>query len=123
MCPVRLLRELEKLVESDPESSVFRGFNGRLVAKSTSKTQPFVEKIKYDQFLRYLSLWFSGVLGTSPKEFRKHFGTQSSRSGGASAAANAVVVVEFWCLFWRLELMGFQIILHVMRPSVHFVRH
>ena len=51
VCPVRLLLELEKLVESDPESFVFGGFNGRLVAKYPSKTQSFVEKIKYDQFL------------------------------------------------------------------------
>jgi len=96
VCPVRLFRELEKLVESDPASFVFRGFNGRLVAKSPSKTQLFVEKIKYDQFLRYVSLWFSGVLGTSPKEFRKQFGTQSSRSGGAFAAANTGVAVKLW---------------------------
>ena len=56
VCPVRLLRELQKLVESDQESFVFRGFNGRLVAKIPGKTQPCVEQIKYDQFLRYLSL-------------------------------------------------------------------
>ena len=31
-CPVFLLRELEKLVESYLERFVFRGFNGRLVA-------------------------------------------------------------------------------------------
>ena len=96
VCPVRLLRELEKLVDADPESFVFRGFNGRLVAKSPGKTEPYEERIKYNQFLRYLSLWFSGVLGTSPKEFRKQFGTQSGRSGGASAAANAGVTKEFW---------------------------
>ncbi len=60
---MRLLRELQKLVESDQESFVFRGFNGRLVAKSPGKTQPYVEQIKYDEFLRYLSSWFSGVLG------------------------------------------------------------
>ncbi len=29
VCPVRLLRELQKLVESEQESFVFRGFNGR----------------------------------------------------------------------------------------------
>jgi integrase len=75
VCPVRLLRELQKLVESDQDSFVFRGFNGRLVAKSPGKTTPYVERIKYDQFLRYLSLWFSGVLGISSKDFRKQFGT------------------------------------------------
>jgi hypothetical protein len=96
VCPVRLLRELQKLVESDQDSFVFRGFNGRLVAKSPGKTTPYVERIKYDQFLRYLSLWFSGVLGISSKDFRKQFGTQSGRSGGASAASNAGVDVELW---------------------------
>ena len=75
--PVRLLRELQKLAESDQESFVFRGFNGRLVAESPGKTQPYVEQIKYEQFLRYLSLWFSGILGISSKDFRKKFGTQS----------------------------------------------
>ncbi len=96
MCPVRLLRELQKLVESEQESFVFRGFNGRLVAKSPGKTQSYVEQIKFDQFLRCLSLWFSGVLGISPKSFRKQFGTQSGRSGGASAASNAGVDDELW---------------------------
>ena len=72
VCPVRLLRELQKLVESDQESFIFRGFNGRLVAKSPGKTTPYVERIKYDQFLRYLALWFSGVLGISSNDFRKH---------------------------------------------------
>ncbi len=76
VCPVRLLRELDKLVESDPKSIRFRGFNDRLVANSSSKTLPYIEKIKYDKSLRYLSLWFGGVLGKSPKEFRKQFGTQ-----------------------------------------------
>jgi hypothetical protein len=49
-CPVCLLRELQKLVESDPKSFVFRGFNGRLVTKSPGKTQPHVERINYDRF-------------------------------------------------------------------------
>ena len=78
VCPVRLLRELQKLVDSDQDIFVFRGFNSRLVAKSPGKTQPYVEQIKYDHFLRYLSLWFSGVLGISSKNFHKQVGTQSS---------------------------------------------
>ncbi len=96
VCPVRLLRELQKLVESDQEIFAFRGFNGRLVAKSPGMAQPYVEQIKYDQFLRYLSLWLSGVLGISSKDFRKEFVTRSGRSGGASAASNAGVKVELW---------------------------
>jgi hypothetical protein len=37
VCPVCLLRELQKLVESEPESFVFRGFKGRPVAKSRAR--------------------------------------------------------------------------------------
>ena len=40
VCPVRLLRDLRRFVSSDPKSFVFRGFNGRLVAKSPGKTMP-----------------------------------------------------------------------------------
>ncbi len=54
------------------------------------------EKITYDQLLRYLSLWFSIVMGVSVEAFRKQFSTQSRRSGGASAAANSDVPKELW---------------------------
>ena len=46
--------------------------------------------------MRYLSQWFGGILGLSPKEFRAQYGSQSCRSGGASAAANAGVSQELW---------------------------
>ena len=75
---------------------VFRGFTGRLVAKSPEKTAPGPERISYDQYLRFLGLWFSDVLGISLEAFRKQFATQSGRSGGASAAANAGVPAELW---------------------------
>jgi hypothetical protein len=78
------------------ELRVFRGFNGRLVAKIPGRTEPGPLKITYDQFGRYLGLWFSGVLGTSVASFRKQFGTQSGRSGSASAFANAGVPCELW---------------------------
>ncbi len=42
---------------------VFRGFNGCLVAKSPGMTVPGPDKISYDQMLRFMSLWFSGVVG------------------------------------------------------------
>jgi hypothetical protein len=71
VCLIRLLRELPKFVGSDHAIFVFRGFNGRLMAKILNKTQPNDALIKYEQFLRYLSLWFRGVLGFSPLEFRK----------------------------------------------------
>ena len=41
-------------------------------------------------------MWFSGVLKISTRDFRKQFGTQSGRSGGASAASNVGVGVELW---------------------------
>ncbi len=75
---------------------MFRGFNGRLVAKSPRATAPELKKITYDQFLRFMSLWFSGVMGVSVAAFRKQIATQSGRSGGASAASNAGVPAELW---------------------------
>jgi len=75
---------------------VFRSFNRRLVAKSPRSTAPGPKKITYDQFLRFMSLWFSGVMGVSVAAFRKQFATQSGRSGGASAASNAGVPAELW---------------------------
>ena len=75
---------------------VFRGFNGRLVNKSPGSTAPEPTKITYDRLLRYLSLWFSGVMGISVEAFRKQFATQSRRSGGASTAANSDVLKELW---------------------------
>jgi hypothetical protein len=76
--------------------SIFRGFKGRLVAKSPRMTASGPKKITYDQYLRYLSLWFSGVMGVSIDAFRKQFATQSGRSGGASSASNAGVPFELW---------------------------
>ena len=78
----------------DPHA--FRGFNGLLVAKNPGRTAPGPDKITYDQMLRFMSLWFSGVLGTPGAMFKKQFATQSGRSGSASAAANAGVPAELW---------------------------
>jgi hypothetical protein len=39
--PVRTFRELQNFVRLDLESFIFRGFNGRLVAKSPGKIQPY----------------------------------------------------------------------------------
>ena len=94
--PVRLLRELEIYTGGSEDLFIFRGFNGRLVAKSPRMTAPGPKKITYDQYLRYLSLWFSGVMGVSIDAFRKQFATQSGRSGGASSASNAGVPFELW---------------------------
>ena len=54
---------------------VFRGFNGRLVSKSPGISAPGPTKITYDQMLRYLSMWFSGVIGVPVEAFLKQFAT------------------------------------------------
>ena len=61
---------------------VFRGFNGRLVSKSLGSTAPETKKITYDQLLRILSLWFSGVM-VNPLRFS---GSNLPRSPGEAAA-------------------------------------
>ncbi len=66
---VQLLCELQKLVGINLESLIYRGFNGPLVAKSPRKTIPLDTPVNYEQFLRYLSLWFSGVIGSFSTEF------------------------------------------------------
>jgi hypothetical protein len=96
VCPMRLLRELKSYMGGSEGLHVFRGFNGRLVAKSLRSTSPGPKKITYDKLLRFMSLWFSGVMGVSDVTFRKQFATQSGRRGGASAASNAGVPAELW---------------------------
>ena len=66
------------------------------VAKNPGRTAPGPEKISYDQILRFMSLWFSGVLGIPLALFKKQWATQSGRSGSASAAANAGIPAELW---------------------------
>jgi hypothetical protein len=63
VCPLRLVLGLREFTGGSEDLFIFRGFNGRLVAKSPSKTAPGPERITYDQFLRFLCAWFSGVLG------------------------------------------------------------
>jgi hypothetical protein len=94
VCLVRMLRELKTYTGGSEGLPVFRGFNGRLVAKSPRASAPGPKKITNDQFLRFTSLWFVGVMGVSVASFRKQFSTQSRRIGGASAASNAGVPAE-----------------------------
>jgi hypothetical protein len=96
VCPLKLLIGLRSFTGGSEDLCIFRGFNGRLVAKSPASTAPGPSRIGYDQFLRFLSIWFSGVMGISVELFRKQFATQSGRSGCASAAANAGVPAELW---------------------------
>ena len=46
--------------------------------------------------MRYLSLWFGGILWLTPEEFKGQYGSQSGRIGSASAASNAGIPVELW---------------------------
>ena len=91
ICPLLLLKSLQSCyLRHDAEDDfVSRGFNGHLVQKSWNKTKPYTSLISYDQHARYLALWCGGVMGISPDEFRKQFGTSSGRSGAASAPADA----------------------------------
>ena len=40
VCPVKLLLQLRVVTGPDPESYIFRGFEGRLVAKAPRSTAP-----------------------------------------------------------------------------------
>jgi len=66
VCPLRLFRALQRGSNLGGDEYIFRGFNGQLVAKSPGKTTPMVMAIKYAQYMRYLSLWFRGILGLTP---------------------------------------------------------
>ncbi len=94
VCPVRLLRELQIYTGGSEDLHVFRGFNGRMAAKSPRTTAPRPKRIAYDPFLRSFILCFSGAMDISVEVFRKLFATQSGRSGCTSTASNAGVPAE-----------------------------
>ena len=50
------------------------------------------------QYMCYLSLWFGGMLGLSPEEFKGQYGPHSEHIyiGSASAASNVGIPVELW---------------------------
>jgi hypothetical protein len=93
---MRLLLQSRAFTGGSEDLYVFRGFNERLVAKSPGKTAPGPDKISYDQMLRFMGLWFSGVHGASVALFKKQWATHSGRSRSASAAANAGIPAELW---------------------------
>jgi len=74
VCPVRLLRVLEKLTSGSGDL-LFRGFSFLGVAKSLGSTLLGPARIGYEHFLRFTSLWFSGVIGISVELFRKQIAT------------------------------------------------
>ena len=84
------------ITRGDGEDFIFRGFNGRFVITSPENTVPGPSFISYAQFSKYLALWFGASLGLTPKEFSTVYGSQSGRSGAASAASNAGVSMELW---------------------------
>ena len=95
-CPVALLRLLCDRIPGSSESFLFQGFQGAIVRLHPERTRPNGSPISYSQYQRYLSQWLGPILGLSAKEFLSQFGTQSGRSGGASAAANAGIPMERW---------------------------
>jgi len=46
--------------------------------------------------MRCLSLWFGGIIGFTPEEFKGQYGSRSGRIGFAPAASNAGIPVELW---------------------------
>ena len=69
VCLVRMLHRLRVYNGGAEGLYGFRGFDGRLVSKSPGSTAPGPTKIKCDQSLRYLSLWFSGIMRVSVEGF------------------------------------------------------
>ena len=96
ICRGRLLREMRVYTGGLNDMFFFLEFNGRLVAKSSRTIAPWPKRIAYDQYLRFLSIWFNGFIGISVGVFRKQFSTQSVRSGFAPAASNTGVPAELW---------------------------
>jgi len=74
VCPSKLLRALQCASNQEGNYFIFRGFNGRLVAKNPGETTPMIMAIKYAQYMRYFSLWFGGLLGLTPEEFKSQYG-------------------------------------------------
>ncbi len=96
VCPLKLLEMMRRHTGESEDAFVFRGFNGRLVKKSPERTSPGNACITYAQFSTSLALWFWGVMGLFPTEFLSRYGSQSGRSGGASATSNAGIPLELW---------------------------
>ncbi len=96
VCSLMPMRRIMMFTRGDGDDFIFRGFNGRCVITSPERTVPGPSFISYAQFSKYLALWFGDSLGLSPKEFSTVYGSDSGRSGAASAASNAGVAMELW---------------------------
>eukprot|EP00873_Tetraselmis_striata_P025433 jgi/Tetstr1/445697/TSEL_003497.t1 len=97
----RLLRRYQAVMIrwATPTLPVFPGFSGTVLRhKGELGIVPSSSPIEYPTFRRYLARWLSPLLTPAITEaaFLTRFGTQSNRSGGASAAANADIPFATW---------------------------
>jgi hypothetical protein len=93
VCPFSLLQRWFARSGGAPSDPVFPCFGARAPWLIT----PGVP-ISYDRYRTCLSVGLGPFLTPplSPVDFLRRFGTQSARSGGASAAANAGIPFEVW---------------------------
>jgi integrase len=96
VCVVALLRAWRLRTMTGPACPVFRGFDGAAAARNPAAVQLYDDSLSYDQYARYLRRLLAPIVGISEEAFQRRFGTQSCRSGGASAAANAGIPFEVW---------------------------
>eukprot|EP00873_Tetraselmis_striata_P007270 jgi/Tetstr1/427534/TSEL_017660.t1 len=101
VCVYGLLRRYQAVMIRWATSTmpVFPGFSGAALRhKGELGIVPFSSPIEYPTFRRYLARWLGPLLTPAMTEsvFLTRFGTQSSRSGGASAAANADIPFATW---------------------------
>eukprot|EP00873_Tetraselmis_striata_P028154 jgi/Tetstr1/448418/TSEL_035688.t1 len=101
VCVYGLLRRYQAVMIrwATPTLPVFPGFSGTVLRhKGELGMVPSSSPIEYPTFRRYLARWLGPLLTPAMTEsaFLSRFGTQSSRSGGASAAANADIPFATW---------------------------
>jgi hypothetical protein len=96
ICVQALLEAWKARTYAGPDSAVFRGFDGRTAGRNPAACSLGKEAISYGQYSYYLNKLLAPRLGLTEAQFKARFGTQSCRSGGASAAANAGVPFEVW---------------------------
>ena len=92
VCPYALLQQWQARSGGPTVGVVFPGFAAALSQRCLTPGVP----ISYRRYRTCLSVDLGPFLELSPAAFLKRFGTQSTRSGGASAAANAGIPFEVW---------------------------
>eukprot|EP00873_Tetraselmis_striata_P033356 jgi/Tetstr1/453620/TSEL_040576.t1 len=101
VCVYGLLRRYQAVMIrwATPTLPMFPGFSGTVLRhKGELGIVPFSSPIEYPTFRRYLARWLGPLLTPAMAEsaFLTRFGTQSRRSGGATAAANADIPFATW---------------------------